>query len=276
MADPTVVHPDDGKGPATVDSLAADLRALGVEEGGILLVHSSLKALGYVSGGAVAVLFALEKALGPEGTLVMPAFSSNLTDPSHWRKPPVPKSWWETIRATMPAWDPGLTPPRKMGLVVETFLRREGTLRGDHPNASFAARGPMARRILGEHPLGDELGERSPLGRLYAFDARVLLLGVGHGNDTSLHLAEARASFPGKRTLLQGAPILRGGRREWVRYESLRHEDGDFGEIGAAFERETGAARVGQVGRGEARHFSQRELVDFGVRWMEARRGGTV
>jgi aminoglycoside 3-N-acetyltransferase len=75
--------------PATVQSIRDDLSALGVTQGMVLLVHSSLSSLGWVCGGPVAVVLALEAALGPEGTLVMPTHSSDLSEPSYWKAPPV-------------------------------------------------------------------------------------------------------------------------------------------------------------------------------------------
>ena len=115
---------DKTKALATVESLQTDFKALGIEKGMVLLVHSSLSAVGWVCGGAVAVILALQEVLGKTGTLVMPTHSTDLSDPSQWKNPPVPESWWQTIRETMPAYDPDLTPTRSMGKIAETFRKQ--------------------------------------------------------------------------------------------------------------------------------------------------------
>src|SRR5664280_871276 len=203
-------------GPGTVDTLAVDLRALGVASGSTLVVRSSLSALGYVTGGAHAVVLALRDVLGPDGTLVVPTHSSSLSDPGRWENPPVPETWWPVIRESMPAFDPALTPTGGMGAVVEVVRHLPGALRSAHPVDSFCAVGPNAVFVTSHHGLANGLGEESPLARLYDLGADVLLLGVGHANNTSLHLGEFRSHI--RPTVTEGAPVLVDGRRAWVTY----------------------------------------------------------
>lgn len=262
--------------PVTMADLVRDFKHLGIAPGMTLLVHSSMRTIGWVNGGAVAVVLALEEALGPNGTLVMPAHTSDLSDPAHWSNPPVPESWWDIIRHEAPAFDATWTPSRRMGAIAEAFRTQPGTWRSDHPHVSFVARGPNATTIVADHSLAAGLGDELPLSRLYDLDARVLLLGLGYNNNTSLHLAEYRADFPGKRTMRQGASVLRDGRPQWVAFDDLDWNDEDFVAIGEAFNAETGLVQQGKVGKADVVMMPQRALVDFGVRWMEKHRGRTT
>lgn len=269
MTEQAAIHATDR--PATSRSLTQDLRTLGVTAGMTVIVHSSLSRLGWVAGGARAVVDALLEAVGDDGTLVMPTHSGGLSDPALWSSPPVPESWWQAIRDETPAFDARLTPTRLMGAIVECFRHYPGLQRSNHPHVSFAALGPQAVAVTADHSLEHPLGEGSPLGRLYDLAASILLLGVGHDNNTALHLAEYRAAYPGKEWTAQGAPVTVDGERRWVTFEDLEGDDSDFAEIGKAFA-DSGAERLSQVGSGPARLMGMRDLVDFGAAWMTAHR----
>lgn len=248
--------------PRTRASLAADLSALGVGAGDVLMVHVSLSSLGWVAGGPVAVIQALQDAVTPMGTIVMPTFTMHLTDPAGWRRPAVPPSWWDTIRAEMPAFDPALTPSRGVGRVAELLRTWPGARRSDHLHSSFAAWGRQAEFITADHPLTFSLGNGSPLARVYDLDGRVLLLGTQ--NNSSLHLAEVRA---GKQaTVPFSGPVLVDGQPTWVTFDECDYDEDAFPPVKAAFEA-SGAVTVGKVGSATAKLMSQRALVDFAVQW---------
>ncbi len=260
--------------PATVDSLQADFAALGVESGVVLLVHSSLSAMEWVNGGPVAVIIALQHALGSTGTLVMPAHSTGLTDPSGWENPPVPRSWWDIIRETMPAYRPDLTPTRSMGVISETFRKQNGVLRSVHPHVSFCALGAHAEEITDNHSLAFGMGEESPLARIYDLGGYVLLLGVGYDRNSSLHLAEYRATYPTKRIVQEGAPICTSGVRTWTTFENVDLDASDFEHIGDDFMNSDAGNVIhhGRVGLADCQLMPQREIVDFAVDWIEVYR----
>lgn len=257
--------------PLTVPLLAEQFAACGLKAGQTVLVHSSLSSLGWVAGREVAMIQALMQVLTPAGTLMMPTHTSDNTDPSRWQNPPVPESWWQPIRDHMPAFEPDITPTRQMGAIPETFRRFPGVVRSNHPTASFAAWGANSKFLTENHVLESALGEGSPLARLYDLDGYIMLLGVGHGNNSSLHLAEYRANFPGKRLESLGSAILVNGVRQWVTYQDIELNAEDFPQIGDQYEAAHGIPR-GRVGQAEVRFMRQRPLVDYAVRWMEANR----
>lgn len=255
--------------PLTVSSLAEDIRDLGVGAGDTLLIHSSLSALGWVCGGAPAVIDAFQEVVTDAGTLVMPTHTG-YSDPSDWSNPPVPDDWEERIRETMPPYRPDITPTRGMGAIPECFRSYPNTYRSAHPTVSFAAWGANANTVVDGHSLDYYFGEDSPLSRVYELDGDVLLLGVSHDSNTSLHLAEHRARSV-KQTETGGGPIREDGRRIWAEYETVRGTTDDFLELGADFEREFEFVEK-TVGAATAKLVDQQRLVDFAVEWFEANR----
>lgn len=253
------------------EDIRAALRCAGVKKGQTVMVHTSLGSLGYVCGGAQAVIEALLDCVGEEGTIMMPTQSWKNLDPStgvYWQEP---EEWWPIIREHIPAYDKRLTPTNTMGAVAELFRQWPGTLRSDHPARSVAAWGRHAQYLTQSHDLSNIFGDHSPIGRLYELDSFVLLIGVGYDKNTSLHLADARADYPGKHTVTEHSAIWLNGQRVWKAYETLAVDGEDFPAIGEAFE-QTGQVCHAPLGNGMLSMMRQRALVDFAVEWMEKNR----
>ena len=211
------------------------------------------------------------ESVGGEGTIMMPAQSWKNLDPSagvYWQEP---EEWWPVIREYIPAYDKRITPSNTMGAVSEMFRQWPGTLRSSHPARSVAALGRYAQYLTEHHDLSDIFGDSSPIGRLYELDGYVLLIGVGYDKNTSLHLADARAEYPGRHMVTESSAIQIDGQRVWKSYETLAVDGEDFSEIGEVFE-QTGKVRHASLGNGILSMMSQRELADFAVKWIEENR----
>jgi len=233
-----VLHPVN-----TAASLVADFTALGVRRDMIVMVHSSLGRVGRTEGGPIAVIEALLEVLGPDGTLVMPAESPQLSD-----------------LASLEVFDPKTT-ATTMGAIPEAFRSYPGTHRSSHPLVSVCANGRRARAITAEHALELCEGRGTPFEKLYELDGWTLLLGVGFNRCTSLHYAESLV--PNRRTMISRFPIIENGVRVWVEKLSMGTDNGThFPIVGQRFVAR-GHVRSGKVGNADALFFSTRALVDF-------------
>jgi len=246
--------------PNTLNSLCRDLFDLGLRADMTVMVHSSLGRVGWTVGGAVTVIRALLEALGAAGTLVMPAESPRVSDPSTWDDPRVLPEWYETIRENLPVFDP-LTTPTTMGAIPEAFRTFPGTQRSNHPLVSVCANGRHAEEITKQHALEFCEGRGTPFEKLYDLDACTLLLGVGFNRCSSLHYAESLV--PNRRTTLSRFPIVQNGERVWVEKPDMAYDNGvHFSVVGKQFA-EAREVRAGRVGNADALLFSTRDLVDF-------------
>lgn len=226
--------------PTNRKQLVDQLRRLGVRAGSVLLVHSSYRAIRPVEGGPGEVIEALLEAVGPEGTLVMPS----MTD-------------WDGDQV----FDPNVTPCRGMGVIADMFWRRPGVLRSDSPH-SFAACGPRAAEITAPHPPDLPHGPDSPVGRVYDLDGDILLLGVDHSANTTIHLAEFFAGVPYR--VPKHCTVLRHGVPMRVDYGEIDHCCRNFAVV-AEWLWERGLERRGKVGNAVARLVSSRALVEMVV-----------
>lgn len=219
-----------------MSELTRQLAALGVESGSVLVVHTAFSRVAPVAGGPRGLIEALQQAVGPRGTLVMPSMTDDDDHPFDRRR----------------------TPCTGMGIVADTFWRGAGVLRSDSPHA-FAALGPRAAEITADHPIDVPHGLGSPIGRVYELGGQVLLLGVGHDADTTIHLAENLAGVRYRRP--KYLTVLDGGTRTRYDYQEIDHCCERFSLMDRWLEAE-GRQRRGVVGRAEARLIRSRDVVE--------------
>lgn len=255
--------------PITKEILIRDLKELGINTNDHLIVHSALSQIGYIASGPLGVIESLQSIVSEEGSITMPTHSTTLTDPSYWENPPIPESWWEVYRQESSAFDPHSTPTEWMGAIPELFRTLKGVKRSHHPAHSFACWGKEKSDIIDHQALTDSMGMNSPLGKLYKKNAKILLLGVDHDSNTSLHVAE---SISGKVSReMQGAPMIVDGEREWVEFEELAYDSCDFLMIGREFE-ESHQIQKGTVGLATCKLMNMKEIVDYAVEWIKENR----
>jgi aminoglycoside 3-N-acetyltransferase len=269
---------DPGGGPTRVwtrDGLAEGLAGLRLMPGQDVLVHCSLRNVGWLEHGPRTLLEALGDVLGPGSTVVVPTQTTynSWSSPAHRRSTVgMTSRQLAEYLAAAPGFDPAATPSQGMGIFAEHVRTRPGAYRSAHPQTSFAALGPAAAEIARPHPLASHLGEDSPLGRLHARGARTLLLGVGFDRATVFHLAEYWPSRP-RRPYHAKICGPGGNEASWVRFEGVELNDSDFPALGEQMLKETWVS-TGPVGAASCYSFPMRPAVKFARRWLAEHRLG--
>ena len=223
----------------TQTELTQQILDLGVIPGGVLLVHCAFSKVKPVENGPLGLIAALQAALGPAGTLVMPSMTDDDQVP----------------------FDPKTSTCLEMGVVANTFWQLPDVLRSDSPHA-FAAIGPQAAAITATHPLDVPHGLDSPVGRVYELDGQVLLLGVGHDANTTIHLAESLAGVRYRRE--KSIIIKQGQRLVPYHYNEIDHCCQRFNLLDEWLE-SRGLQQRGKVGHADARLIPSQDVVEVVV-----------
>lgn len=165
----------------TKKQLKKHIEELGIQAHDTLLVHSSMKSLGKVEGGADAVLDAFSEFLEP-GLLVMPTHT------------------WERINESYNVFDV-LLEPSCVGLLTNLFRQRPGVFRSWHPTHSVAALGDNAAEFVrGEEDIDTPCSRNGCWGKLYDLRAKALFLGVDLSRNTIIHGVEEWVHVPQRLT----------------------------------------------------------------------------
>jgi aminoglycoside 3-N-acetyltransferase len=258
----------------TILQLEHDLRALGIAAGDVLMLHASVKSVGWIVGGPDIVLQAVMNVLGTSGTLMMVA---------GWEDYPYELETWDEKRRQAyldfcPAFDPNASRAdwRELSILAEYLRTTPGALRSAHPISSYTAWGAHAKELTRDHEFQYHHGPDSPLARFCRLGGKVLLLGDLFENITLLHHAEHLSVVPNKRVVRYQMPVLQNGNRVWVDLEEYDTSNGivDWSEdyfavIGKKF-LEDGLGTTGQVGHASGHLYDARQLLAYGIAWMEA------
>jgi aminoglycoside N3'-acetyltransferase len=267
----------------TKEELRADLEALGVRAGDLLMLHASLRRIGLGradvgEGGAEMLLDALEAAVGPEGNLMMVLGTDYQMD---WVYEHPPEARAALLGGSQPFDYRGAPVLPEVGWLAETFRRRPSTLVSDNPSGRFGARGRLAEALMADQPWHDYYGPGSPLEKLCQRGGRILRLGADPDTVTALHLAEYLADIPDKKRVrwdyviagADGAPT-----HVWI--DCLDDSEGivdrqgeDYFTLILKAYLPLGRHREGPVGAARSELLDAADYVEFGARWMEANLG---
>lgn len=237
------------------EDIVTGLRELGIKEGDVILVHSSLSSFGHVEGGADTVIDALLEAVGEKGTVIVPTLTGS-----------------EELSAdNPPVFSPSST-PCWTGLIPETFRKRKNAVRSRHPTHSVAAIGAMATYITEGHEYCETpCGVGSPYFKLAELGGRILFLGVGLWCNTTMHTVEELAKVPYH---LQPNPVDAkivndDGTVDVVRIKiHLYGYERDFEKMEPIL-LSKGFMRVGKVGNAVIRLVEAKPMVELALKLLE-------
>lgn len=220
------------------EDLIKQLEEMGLGTTDAVMVHSSMKAIGDVEGGAETVLDAFTAYLN-DGLFMTPAHT------------------WKQMSETYCIFDPQ-TEPACVGIIPNLFLKREGVVRSLHPTHSIAAIGKKAAAyVAGEENVHTPCAKGGCWDRLREIDAKILLIGVTHARNTFIHSIEEVFDVPERFTEKPTGFFVKMPDGTLKPVEMYRHYNPHTAHISEEFDKmlegyfETGAAKRVRFGNAD-------------------------
>ena len=236
----------------TRDRIARGISDLGISDGDSVFIHSSLSSMGHVVDGPDAVVAAFLDVLGPTGTLMVPTFSFSSTRVYDVR-----------------------TTPSKTGAITEAVRRHPLSVRSPHPTHGSCAIGPDVDELMRDHLLFGPLDIGCPEDRLAKRGGWVLLLGVDHRVNSTVHIGEAYAGSIARRvrfnTISPARPrvIMPDGTELVVTIVSMPGCSEGFGAVEEPMRAE-GQIIDGQIGAARCQLMKGQDVIDTTVQMLHS------
>lgn len=159
--------------------LKKDLLNLGIKKDDILLVHSSMKSIGNVEGGADTVIDVFMEYI-TDGLLIFPTHT------------------WKQINENYNIFDPKKE-PSCVGILSNIFLKRKNVFRSLHPTHSIAAYGKNSEDFVkGEEVFDTPLNRNGCWGKIYDLKSKILFIGCNLNTNTIIHGVEEWCGIPNR------------------------------------------------------------------------------
>lgn len=260
LYDYLTISKNKGFQPVTTSMLKEAFLKLGINDGDILMVHSSISSLGYVIGGVEALYESLISIVGNKGTIVVPSQTVEISDPSSWQYPTVPEEWFEEIRRDLPPFDKKRSFSKSMGQFSIFLGQLPTSCRSNHPMYSFTAIGHYAKEITENQQLDFPFGDHSPLSKMYDLNAKILMIGTDFETNTAIHLAEHSLD---REIIIEKSKIQKNGVSKWVEFKNIDLDIyDDYLQIEKLFF-DTHSSRTLKINESKITCFSLMDCVEF-------------
>lgn len=238
------------------------------------MLHVSVKAIGWIVGGPDVVIQSILDVLTPRGTLMMfIGWEDSPYEMNKW-----PKERKQAYLEECLPFDPTRSRAYHKWSILTEYLRTwPNAYRSNHPDASFAAVGKLAKWITKDHPLNYGYGPGSPLAKLCEAKGNILLLGSPLHDITLLHYSEHMANVKEKPIVRYEMPILKKGKRTWIQLEEFDTNKLIGKWIGESYFRiipreflAAGYGKSGKIGDAQSYFFDATLLNEFAINWLES------
>jgi len=211
----------DSVGKVTPDELTGGFQRLGLTDGDQVVLHTSLRNVGEIHGGAAMVLHRLLRMLGERGTLLMPTFTSVARHSSTHDDYTKPGCWCEGIESRHLPFIPELQPDKNLGELAHRLCSWPSSRRTRHPAYSFVSVGKETDNLMRNSSLLDPL---QPLRAFLNQDPKVVVLGIGLDSVSALHIAEQQ--YQPAKYIRERALTMTTKGQDWVEVAALGCSNG--------------------------------------------------